>query len=316
MAREALAPASVPICDSEDDGPSPHKKTKKHPDSEAPLTVAMLSQLLENQTRELRDSQRLELNRAISQLEVKQTAAIQEIHVKLDGHTTELRDLADSHKDMERRLRRLEAPGSTTAASSAGGDAKRPALVFGGWQPNTRKSIMLEGLAAYLNKFKLRGHLDEDAFAPGVRKGICVSNVQTRDAETLADTRERMLRVLTAIAENPVCLEGMESDRRLWAAISKPRAERNRAAHAGKLRRVLHVLGGNLIQNAEAEYPTGSVWGGDYLLGSCVKPRPPTGTLLEGREPGSWINVTNVAKFASTHEQRIRDIWKEALASP
>ena len=93
MAREAGTDATlVPAGDSDDDGPSPQKKTRMQQEVDPPLTVAMLSQLLEKQTRELRDAQ-IELGRAVSQLESKQMAAIKEVHAKIDDQSAEIHDL-------------------------------------------------------------------------------------------------------------------------------------------------------------------------------------------------------------------------------
>ena len=252
----------------------------------------MLTQLLEQnlakQTRELRDAQRLEMSRAVSQLEAKQAEALHGISAKLDVQGKDVADLRRCHLDLEKRLDRLEAGGSTTAGSNFGDESKQPAIVFGGWPTATRKNTMLEELDKVLVSLKIRGCLDAPPFAPGVRKGVCLAHISARDAEGPQDVRDRMLKVVTTLSEAAVSTSSMDLGKSLWGAISRPRAERQRAAHAGKLRKLLHVLGKGLIGRAETEYATGSLWLDDFLLGSSVKPRPSDGSLtLDGVLPGS-----------------------------
>ena len=266
-------PPEVNSSDDESRVTSPTKRTRQDA-GDPPLTLGLLTQLLESnlqkQTRELRDAQKVELNRAVTQMEAKHTELLEGLNQKLDAQKNEIHDLCLKHKDVERRLASLEAGGSTAVGSSVGTEDKKPAMVFGGWPTQAKKQHMLEDLDGALKGLKRQGLLDDAAFAPGVRKGICVANVFMRDAEGVGELRERMLKLVTAVTSAAMHTPHMDEGRTRWAAISKPRAERLRAQHAGKLRRLVHETDATLFRQAD----TGSLWISDCLVGSAVKLAP------------------------------------------
>ena len=302
-----------------DSTPSPQKRSKVQAPPDTPLTLGLLTQLLEQnlakQTRELREAQKLEMSRAVSQLEAKQSEIVRGINDKLEHQGRDVAVLRQGHAELEKRLDKLEAGGSTAAGSSMGDNRRQNAIVFGGWPQSTRKPAMIEDLDRALQSLRIKGCLDQPVVAPGVRKGICVAQISTRDAENSQDVRERMIKVVSAVSEAAVTTTHMEPGKCLWAAISRPRHERQRAAHAGKIRKLLHTIGKNLISRTDTEYPTGSLWLDEDLLGSSVKPRPADGSAVaDGLVAGSWVDVGKIARVAKLTERQVHDMWQQAIA--
>ena len=290
--------------------PSP----KKARQLSSEVTLEVLQGLLQQQTRELRDANKLELSRAVSQMEEKTRGMVAKLEDKLDDHERELTDLKAAQLDMQRRLAAVES-GSTAPGSSAAGDARKPALIMGGWEPLTRKPVLLKEANQVVAKLGLKGMFDGELYAPGVRKGIVLSDIVQRDAETPADCRERMLRILKALNDEAYSSDSFPAGKKLWCSISRPKSERDRAAHASKLRRLLHSLGNGFVAQADTEYPTGSVWLGDSLIGSAVKPRPttPGSVVADGKLPGAWLDVGKVAAFTRTSTRLVHDAWQRAF---
>ena len=214
--------------------PSPQKRSKVQAPPDTPLTLGLLTQLLEQnlakQTRELRDAQKMEMSRAFSQLEAKQAEVVRGIRM--------LR-----HSDRGTPTWRR---GSTSSRQEG---APRLALPW-------------------------------------------------------------MIRVVTTVSEAAVTTSHMEPGKHLWAAISRPTSEQQRAAHAGKLRKLLHTIGKNLISRTDTEYATGSLWLDEDLLGSSVKPRPADGSSVAD----GLVDIGRVAKISKLPERQVHEIWQQAIA--
>ena len=313
---EADGQGSVIPGSSDDELSPPHRKKGRH---QSPLSLETLQQLLDQQTRELREAQKLELAKATAQIKAEQKTVLAGVNQQLQHHTEELASIKHNQSDMEKRLTRLEQGGMSTAAGSSGHDeARNTALVFGGWGQGVRSSTVIEELETALRELHIHGKLDARPYTPGVRKGIALSQLTMRDAESPADLHARMMDVIKAISEAEKHLPHMAPDRKLWASVSRPKGERDRAAHASKIRRVLHSLGNGLISQADTEYLTGTLFLGDRMAGSAIKPRPPDAgrVLAEGRLPGAWVDIGHIAKFAKVPESVVHKAWQDALAPP
>ena len=236
----------------------------------------------------------------------------------LSEHAEELHAVRDSQKDFEKRLSRLEQSGLSTAASSRNDDLRPPALVFGGWGQGITSNVMLEELDQALKEMRLQGKLDGKCYSPGVRKGVALSQFTMRDAETAGDMHTRMIEVVKAVSEAEKHLPHMRDGKTLWASVSKPKAERDRAAHASKMRRLLHGLGGGLVAQAETEYTSGTFFLRERMAGSAIKPKPqdPCRVIAEGRLPGSWVDIGHIAKMSKRSDREVHQAWQDALTPP
>ena len=308
--RNSVIPGS-----SDDELSPPHRKKGRH---QSPLSLETLQELLDKQTRELREAQKLELAKATAQIKAEQKTVLAGVNQQLQSHTQELTAIKANQSDMEKRLAKLEQEGMSTAAGSSGvEEARSTALVFGGWGQGVRSCTLIEVLEGALKELHIHGKLDKP-YTPGVRKGVALSQLTMRDAETPADLHARMMDVIKAVTEAEKHLPHMAPDRKLWASVSRPKGERDRAAHASKIRRVLHLLGQGLINQADTECLTGTLFLGDRMAGSAIKPRSlePGRNLAGGRLPGAWVDISHIAKYAKIAEATVHKAWQDALAPP
>ena len=301
------------VVSDEDQGDAP---SPKKPRASGTLGLDDIRALLDLQTRELREAQKLEMNRALSQLKHENQTMFNAVDASLKAQSSDIAQVKTAQADMEKRIARLELTGASSAAGSTAGlsDDRPPAVIFGGWGPEVKKGQLLDELDAVLKEAQLAGKLDSKPYAPGVRKGIAVSTFQLRDAESPQDLRSRMLDVVRGVNDEDAHTPTMGPSRKMWAALSKPKPERERASHASKIRRVLHQLAGGLVNMSEAEYATGTVYLGDQVAGSAVKPRPKGHfNIADGKLATSWINISHIAKVAKVTEAHVHSIWQDAI---
>ena len=76
--------------------------------------------------------------------------------------------------------------------------------------------------------------------------------------------RDRVARVVRAVNANQVVVSG---GGRFLAGFSKPKSEGSHAAH---VRRRIRALDPAKEADLEPQYPTGSMWRGDFKLSSAV----------------------------------------------
>ena len=143
-------------------------------------------ELLDKQTRELRDAQRTELAKATAQMKAEQKSLFAGVDQQLKEHKEDMQTIKSAHSDLEKRLSRLEQSGVSTAPTSSGlGDNKPAVLVFGGWGTGARTSLVLQELEASLKE---------------IRKGVALAEFAVRDAET-RNMRNRMPDITKTVSE-------------------------------------------------------------------------------------------------------------------
>jgi hypothetical protein len=137
------------------------------------------------------------------------------------------------------------------------------AVVLGGWDPDTAKADML-GLAQNFVR-DLRLDLDaEDAFVPGVRRGLAIIPNAPRPGESAEDRRTRVQAAITQVRNANVVPPGRT--RAAWMTYSRTQAERKRAALAGKAKRLILLLGAQAGGDEEDSRPP---WRSSGALGRC-----------------------------------------------
>ena len=99
-----------------------------------------------------------------------------------------------------------------------------------------------------------------------------------------------MNKVIQLVREAKLQTQNVPDDASVWAAVSRPKATRQLATHAGKVRKCLYMLGIN-ARNSECEYSTGTVWLSQVLLASATRPLPSRDTILPGMVPNSWLDA-------------------------
>ena len=101
-----------------DDELSPQAPKKRRED--CGVSLDMLKDLLDRQTRELRDSQRLEMSRAMAQIKQETQTLVRGVEDSVKAQGSDIAAIKTSYVDLEKRLARLESGGTSTQTSSPG----------------------------------------------------------------------------------------------------------------------------------------------------------------------------------------------------
>ena len=88
-----------------------------------------------------------------------------------------------------------------------------------------------------------------------------------------------------------------------------------RAAHASKVRKIIHVKKGNMIQQAETEYSSGSLWLSNKMVCSGVRPKPKEQghAFVEGKFPGAWVDATALGQLLGVPADEIAELWRSYM---
>ena len=160
-------------------------------------------------------------------------------------------------EELEKRLAKMEQGGSTTAGSEAARPG-RQTLVFGGWQTQTRRQVILRDLDRALGQANVKSQLDDDPFTTGARRTVSCCNFYMRSGENEALLKRRMFSVIQAFNANTY---HTERGKRIWVSFSKTKEERLRGAHAAWTKRILQELRIDLQHaSLDLEYGTASAW--------------------------------------------------------
>ena len=118
-----------------------------------------------------------------------------------------------------------------------------------------------------------------------------------------------MIKIAQAVREANLHSENMQSDKNLWASLSKSRVERLRSSHAGKLKRMLMEIDPTLRDHMDVEWNAGSLWLRGVLLGSATRSKPVGATIAEGKVPQAWVDLTTAGRVIGCSESDLRDRW-------
>ena len=212
------------------------------------------------------------------------------------------------------RVSKLESRPTGTGSTASTDGEKRPALVFGGWPPKSRRQVVLKELAGVLKDVGADECLDELPWTPGPRRGVALAGLRLRTSESFDDMRDRMLEVADLINKAALPTASTQDSCPVWCTIDRDRSQRVESGHASRLRRMLHAtkIG---IDNTDTDYKEGSVYKDDVLIGSVVLPAPDGTKVVPGRVPGSWFAPQLFAQMAGVEEEKITQLWQAALQS-
>ena len=186
--------------------------------------------------------------------------------------------------------------------------------MYGGWERETRKSVILQQLDEALDKLGLRGHLDNPAFCTGPRRSTALSTFIVRPGETDYTARKRMHAVILGLANGGVQVP--PNGKKMFATYSKSGSERIIASHASWVKRAVATFGQNHLDQLDVEFSTGTCWYGSSMIASATRPSPPgideQGMIRDEVEGHSvWIDVMS---FGKESRLGIKDL-KKALDS-
>ena len=216
----------------------------------AGLTLDAFSALLaasnKEQTRELQESTSRQLTQAMEKLEQRTNARIDKVEHALQEDIRKTAESMDTIRGglehLTKRVLALESGAVSTEGSTTSGDG-RLAVVFGGWRRDTQKLLIEGDFRALLSDLELEKVLDGDWFVSGRCSSVVIAPIHIRKDETPSGARDRMLKIVETVRTARMQTENLHGEATIWATLSRPRAQRLVASHAGKVRKLLWTLG-------------------------------------------------------------------------
>ena len=319
MPKESLTGKAVRIPDDDDDelmSPSAKRAalSSGEPSSkprEVAVTEDVLRKLLADQSQQFLAAQSAALAEAISGLEKKQDVRMSGIEGKLSEHEERFRDL-------EKRLAEgLEASRSETSSTRAGSDSsdmefrRKTTLVLGGWQRDTRRSVILSDVSSFFGKLGIDSSLvDNEAFTTGPRRNTALLNFKIRAGEGLTAVRQRMLKVIQMTAKGELTVSS--SGKKFFATYSKTPAERELGATCGLVRAAAKTFGEDVVDSLEVDYHTGTAWLGERRIADSSSPKPDNGGPyhdLLGKYTKGWVDMAAFAGEAGVSLSTVQDFF-------
>ena len=276
---DAEAPPRKAMAVDVEQAGSPQRRTDN-------FSLEDIKALLVGQTQEMRKTQKEDIQQAVqaavARSEKSTLGALEEIKRSLmreteatkkqiEGVAKRQSEMQAEQADMAATISKLESrPAMSTSTASTDGERK-PALVFGGWPPKTKRALLLQELAGVIKDVAADEYMDESPWTAGPRKGVALASFRLREDEGPEGMRSRMLQVADLINKASVPTASTSGSCPVWCAVARERSQRLESGHASKLRRMLHIS--NLgINNSDTDYKEGSVYVGDDLIGSAVLP--------------------------------------------
>ena len=230
--------------------------------------------------------------------------------LRIQQLVTDSRAMATRINTLEGNIKTLQSTGSTPSTMDSG---RVPALVMGGWPPDTLAADVLAKANEMARDLQLQINM-ADAFVPGVRRGFVLVPIAPMEGETDEAMRQRVQTCIRRVNASNISL-GWKPDgnpARLWLTLSQPPERRRRAALAGKAKRLIIEAGGSpQIARIEPEWATGTVWFKDCKISSGTSAGP-TGSSTAGC---GWIDLPKIAELLEVDLQQLTKVWEPLLAA-
>ena len=219
-----------------------------------------------------------------------------------------LATVEDKVEGITGRITRLEQSGPPAMAGNSSTDTRPPALIIGGWHPDTEADKVID----HANKLvaELRLDLDmRDAFVPGIRRGYAIVPLIRKDNESSEDQRARVQHCIRQVRNANVTISTKLSGEpsRLFLNISQPPEKRRKVQVAAKCKRLLMELGA-LPTEVETEYSTGQVWFKSRKVASASNNMAPAGSTTTGTE--GWIDLRTIADKLHRSLESVQNAWQ------
>ena len=212
--------------------------------------------------------------------------------------------------NLEGSIKQIQTSGSTPSTMDS---ARVPAVVMGGWPPETLAADVLSKANEMTRDLQLQINMAE-AFVPGVRRGFVLVPIHPMEGETEENMRQRVQNCIRRVNSSNITL-GRKPDgnpAKLWLTLSQPPERRRRAALAGKVKRLIIEAGGtSLVPRIEPEWATGTVWFKDTKISSGTSSGPP-GTSAAGC---GWIDLPRLSELLGVDHQLLLKQWEPLLAA-
>ena len=211
---------------------------------------------------------------------------------------------------LEGKVKQLQSAGSTPSTVDSG---RAPALVMGGWPPDTQASEVLQKANEMARDLQLQLNMS-DAFVPGVRRGFVLIPLNPQEGESDEGMRQRAQACIRRVNGANITL-GRKADgntAKLWLSVSQPIERRRRAALAGKIKRLTIEAGGaGTLSQIEPEWATGTVWFRNQKISSATSAGP------RGSTPAGcgWVDLPQIAELLRVDADRLERVWEPLLAA-
>ncbi|CAE7669653.1 unnamed protein product [Symbiodinium sp. CCMP2592] len=237
------------------------------------------------------------------------TMRIHNMSLETEANKDKISQVQDRMESLETRLAKLEQ-GDT--ANPEGTRPRGPALIMGGFHPDTEAEKVIEQAKKYVETLRL--DLDtQGTFVPGVRRGYCIIPLIKRDTESEEDQRARVQSCIRHIRNANISV-GTRQDgtpSHLWLNISQPPEKRRKVQVAAKCKRLLLELGA-LPQDIDTEYSTGQVWFKSVRVASAINLGAPSQSTTTGTQ--GWIDLPTISAKIHVDVGRVKTHWQQ-LAS-
>ena len=270
------------------------------------LDLGHMERLLEQHAERIMKAQRENLNGMMTLFEQQTNARIEGVEAKTEGVDKRVQVVEEKMTQIQEQLQQVLKSERPRAPSE---HDRRLTLIYGGWDRETRKGVILQQLSEALDQLHLREHIDEAPFCTGPRRSTAMSNFLIRDGENEYMARKRMHAVILGLANGSVQVPN--SGKRMFATYSKTRSERMIANHAGWIKRTMGSLGAHFADQLDVEYNSGTCWLGNSMVSSAVRPVPTgsdeKGIIKEDIEGNHmWVDTTALSRETSVQVKEIK----------
>eukprot|EP00439_Symbiodinium_sp_Y106_P005716 s7046_g1.t1 len=244
------------------------------------------------------------------------TAELRGIKDEVTKHGDYIAQLRDQGGKLEARVMALEtarAEGSTAYPGSVSEGHQKNLLIMGGWDSDTHRDDLLPELRDLLARIGVADQFSE-IFTTGPRRGHAMGIVRWETGVGEQDLKRKMIKLVQEIRGVSVTSKSMNPGKTLWAAISKTKMERLRSSHAGKAKRRILEINEAEKHVMDVEWGAGSVWMRSTMIASATRPPPREGRVKQGKSPGSWIDIGQIARLLGTSDDHLAERWEALIA--
>lgn len=206
------------------------------------------------------------------------------------------------------------ASGSGRNAGDTLSEDDQRTLIVGGWLQDTRRAVIEAEAECVLKLPEVAPLLDAEKISVfGPRRSVGMIRFVQRDGEDFAAMKERMWKVVRAVAQAKVVFQStrnMGEEKNAWVAFMKTKTARARTAHISMVRRVTISLtadvkdeGGGVLNldhtlatSYDMDWSAGTIWCGPQKLASSTH-RPPKHVEVVTMS-GGWVNLDAVGLVA------------------
>ena len=309
----------VPESSDDEDG-SPKRRRHEHPvspmrrspDSSGSFDWGMLRQMLQEQKADIIAASQEQTTGLLRRLDEKYEQRFLKVEQGCEGLLGKVSTIDSRRTRVEELLR----SGGGVASAGDGGslDAKRKfTLVFGGWNQDTQRRVIVSEVEEALDRLDLRRHLDSSPFTTGPRRSVALLYFGPRAGEPESDRKGRMHDVLQALLQaKPVTSHG----KKMWVALSRSKQERDVSGHCSWLKRTLASFGQSHVDGLDVEYSSGTSWMGDHMVASSMRSPPVTGQdgdlVWDDRKVcRPWVHVALIARITGISTVDLRSALDE-----